>query len=108
MAGEDVSEETTQVLVVGLLVEDEVAAVVHVLHHLRRKVHAERLEGVLKGRGTKKSHFDLRFHDFVVFAFFGCCVETLPGEFPAHEIEQHIAERLQVISSTLLNTEVVA
>ena len=86
MTGEDVSKEAAQVFVVGLFVENEVTTVVHVVHHLGGKVHAERLEGVLEGRETKKSHFDFRFHNFVVFAFFRCGVETLPRKFPAHEV----------------------
>lgn len=91
MAGENAAEEAAQEFVVGLLVEDQIATVVHVLHHLAGKIHAERLEGVLEGREGEKYDLDFGLHDLVVFALLRGGVQTLPGKLPAHEVEQHVA-----------------
>ena len=103
------AEQTAQIAVVRLLVEAQAAAVVHVLQQLLWLSRAERRERVLERKEkARESYFDLALHNPVVFLLLGSRVQPLPGKLPAHKIEEHVAQGLQVVAAALLDSQMVA
>ncbi|KAI3487940.1 hypothetical protein L1887_48023 [Cichorium endivia] len=96
LADEEVAEELTEVRVVGLVVEAERTAAVEIDGHLRGEAAAEELGG--------GGH--LLLHDAVVLLLLGGGLETLPRERAAEEVHEDVAQRLEVVTSRLLDTEV--
>lgn len=91
-AVEEVLEELAEVADVGLLLELEAPAVVHV---------DRELFGVALGQGFDRGR-ELLVADLFVFLLLCLRGETLPGETAAAEVHQHKAQRLEVVSSRLL------
>lgn len=91
-----VSEEFSQVRVVGLVVEAKGAAAVEVDCHLRGESTAEELGWC--------GH--LLLHDAVVLLLLGGRLESLPRQRSTQEVHENVAEGLEVISSRLLDTQV--
>ena len=95
---EEVAEELLEVAVVGLVLEAERAVVVEVGGELGGEALAECLDG---GR-------HLLLGDAVVLLLLGLGLETLPGEGAAEEVEEDVADGLEVIAAALLDTKVSA
>mmetsp|Transcript_10209 Transcript_10209/g.27873 ORF Transcript_10209/g.27873 Transcript_10209/m.27873 type:complete len:271 (+) Transcript_10209:176-988(+) len=93
---EQIPEQLSQVGVVWLVVEPQTPRVLEVDDKLCRKPLAERL--------CWRRHLLLR--DFLVLLLFRRCLQTLPRQRPAQEVHQHVAQRLQVIPTGLLNPQV--
>ena len=80
--------------VVRLLFEFECTAVLHELTELRRVTAAQLLQRRL----------DLLFLDVVVLFILRSSWKTLPGQLTFDEVEEHVANCFQVISSRLFNS----
>lgn len=80
--------------IVGLLLEFKRAAVFHVLTELA---------GVAAAKFFKAG-LDLLLLDVVVLLVLRAARQTLPGELALDEVEEHMTDSLQVITTTLLNT----
>ena len=93
---EKISEELTQILVVGSVVEAERAAVAEVVGELDGKALAEVLD---VGGGFLLA-------DALVLLPLGLGLEALPGQRAAVEVHEHVAERLEVVAATLLHAHV--
>ena len=87
-------EETSQVVVIRLLLKHKIATVLEVLGELLGSAAAELLDCGL----------DLFFFDLVVLIVFVLASETLPGKRTLQEIQQDVANRLKIITSSLLNS----
>lgn len=48
----------------------------------------------------------LLLHDPVVLLLLGSSLESLPGQRAAQEVHEHVSERLEIITTSLLNTQV--
>lgn len=95
LPNEEVPEELSKVRVVGLVVESERPAVVKVDGELVGESSAEEL-----GRSRH-----LLFHDPVVLLLLGRRLESLPGKLTSEEVHEDVAERLEVVPSRLLDSE---
>ena len=93
---EHLPEQLAAVVVVGSLVELEVTAVAKQSPELGRQSFAE-----LSHRNVLLLQTDL-----VIFILLVCCLQTLPRQLSAEEVEEHICEALEVISATLLQSQV--
>ena len=82
-------EQIDNVLVVRVGCEGEASAIVHELLELGRLVQTELIDGNLL----------LLALDVIIFLVFRSSWESLPWEGSAKEVEQHVANSLQVISS---------
>lgn len=91
-----VPKQLAQVRVVGLVVEAQAAAVVEVGGEVDGKALAEHLDG--------RGH--LLLADLLVFLLLGGCLEPLPGQRAAQEVQQHVAKGLNVIPAALLDAQV--
>jgi hypothetical protein len=80
--------------VVGLLLELERSAILHVLSELRWVTAAELLQGGL----------DLLLLDIVVLFVLGATWESLPGQLALDEVEEHMSNGFQIVTSALLDT----
>ena len=92
LAAEQVAEELAQVGVVGLVVEAQGAGVVEVDGEFVGEAAAEDFGGC--------GH--LLLHDAVVFLLLGGCLQALPGERAAAEVEHYVAEGFHVVAAGLL------
>eukprot|EP00445_Apocalathium_hangoei_P061646 CAMPEP_0204094030 /NCGR_PEP_ID=MMETSP0360-20130528/190721_1 /ASSEMBLY_ACC=CAM_ASM_000342 /TAXON_ID=268821 /ORGANISM="Scrippsiella Hangoei, Strain SHTV-5" /LENGTH=312 /DNA_ID=CAMNT_0051043337 /DNA_START=633 /DNA_END=1567 /DNA_ORIENTATION=- len=96
LAEEQVLEQPAQVGVVGAVLEAQAAAVVQVRDELRREVLAQGLDGCRH----------LLLHDLLVLLRLRVRLEPLPGQAAAVEVHQHVPDSLQVVTPTLLDTQV--
>lgn len=95
-ANKEITEDLAEVGVVGLVVESEGSGVVEV-------------DGELVGKPTAQDlgwSGHLLLHDTVVLLLLGSSLETLPWKGATAEVEHNISERLHVITSRLLDTQV--
>ena len=88
-----VLKKATAKPVVGLLLELELSAVLHELLELVRVTAAELLERQL----------DLLLLDSCVLFILGSTWESLPGELALEEVQNHVPDTLQIVSSRLLD-----
>lgn len=95
-ADEQVTEDLAEVRVVGLIVEAKRAGVVEVDGELVGEATAENLGG--------SGH--LLLHDTVVLLLLSGSLQTLPGQRATAEVKHNIAQRLHVITTGLLDTQV--
>ena len=86
------AEEAQAVLVVGLLLELQSAAIDHVIIELLRHSLAEVLEPRL----------ELLVLDVLILFVLVPPREALPRQAAFHEVQEHVSDGLKVISSTLL------
>ena len=96
LAEEPPEELLAQVRVVGRLVEAQSATVVEVEGELLRVSLAQGLHG--------RRH--LLLADLLVLLLLGRRFQALPRQRAAHEVHDDVAERLEVVPSTLLDAEV--
>lgn len=96
LADKEITEDLAEVAVVGLVIETERSSVVEVDGELVGETAAKDLSG--------GGH--LLLHDAVVLLLLGSSLEALPGERATAEVEHDIAERLHVVTSRLLDTQV--
>ena len=95
-ADEEVAEDLAEVGVVWLVVEAETAGVVEVDGELVREAAAEDFGG--------GGH--LLLHDAVVLLLLGGCLETLPWQRAAAEVEHDVAKGLHIVTAGLLCRDV--
>ena len=93
---EENAEELTQVHVVGRLLEAQSATVVEIHGELGGEALAQDLDG--------RAH--LLLADLLVLLLLGGGLEALPGQRAAIEVHAHVAERLHVVASALLDAQV--
>jgi len=96
LANKEVTEDLTEVRVVGLVVKAQRAGVVQV-------------DGKFVGESTAQdlgggSH--LLLHDAVIFLLLGSSLQALPGERATAEVKHDVSQRFHVITARLLNTQV--
>ena len=89
-------EQTAQVVVVGLLFKLKVAAVLQVLHELFRNASRQ-----LLNRGLA-----LFVPNFIVLFVLVFSLEALPRQLAFQKVEQDVANRLEVITTSLLDADV--
>jgi hypothetical protein len=89
-------EQTQDVLVVGVLGELELATVVHEFAELLGMSLAELVD----------SNLELLLLDVVILLVLRAPRETLPGETPAQEVEEHVTDGLEVVAARLLVADV--
>lgn len=89
-------KKSDNITVVWVLGETQTAAVVHELFELFRLIFAELLD----------SNFLLLFLNVRVLFGLGSAWKSLPGQRTFQEVEQHVTNRFQVVSSRLLVTNV--
>ena len=97
-------EKSTQIAIVGNLIELQISAVLHVINELGRNSLAERLERRLHFRGATTTNSHLRTLYQLVFLLFRGGGKALPWETALQEVNQNISKRLQVITPTLLSS----
>mmetsp|Transcript_122964 Transcript_122964/g.226495 ORF Transcript_122964/g.226495 Transcript_122964/m.226495 type:complete len:229 (-) Transcript_122964:394-1080(-) len=95
LAQEEVFQQPAQVCIVRAILESQAAAVIEICDKLGWEMLAKHLYWC--------GH--LLLHDFLVFLFLAISFEPLPWQTPSIEVHQDIADSLQIITSTLLNTE---
>ena len=95
-ADEQVAEEFAQVGVVGLVVETQSASVVQEDTELVREAPTEEV--------SRGSH--LLLHDAIVFLLLRGSLEALPGERSTKEVHENVSQGLQIIATSLLDTQV--
>ena len=93
---EKVAKELSQILVVGSIVEAERATVAEIVAELDGEAFAELLDA--------GGH--LLLADAFVLLSLGLGLEALPGQRAAVEVHEDVAERLEVVASTLLHAHV--
>lgn len=96
LANEEVAEELAEVRVVGLVVEAKRTAVVEV-------------DGELVGESTAEDvggSGHLLLHDAVVLLLLGGSLQSLPRELATEEVHEDVTERLEVVTTGLLDTKV--
>jgi hypothetical protein len=96
LTDEEITEDLSQVRVVGLVVKAEGTSVVEVDGELVGESTAEDL-----GRGGH-----LLLHDSVVLLLLGSSLQTLPGKGSTAEVEHNVSKGLHVITARLLWEEV--
>ena len=89
-------EESQDEAVVGVSGKTESAAVLHEFLELAGLVHAEFVDGDLL----------LLTLDVIIFFIFRASGKSLPGERAAEEVQKHVANGLQIITTRLLVTNV--
>ena len=95
LTNEEITENLSEVRVIGLVVEAERPSVVQVHGELIGEPTAKNLGG--------SSH--LLFHDTVVLLLLGGSLQALPGERSTAEVEHDIAEGLHVVTARLFDTQ---
>jgi hypothetical protein len=95
LTNEEVSEDLTEVAVIGLVIEAEGSSIVQVDGKLVREATAKDL--------GRCGH--LLLHDAVVLLLLGSSLQTLPGKGATAEVEHDVAQRLHIVTSRLLNTQ---
>jgi hypothetical protein len=94
-SNEQISEQFSQVRVVGFVVESQRPAVVEVYRKLIGVTSAQDLGG--------SRH--LLLHDSVILLLLGGSLQSLPRQRTSKEVHEYVAEGFEVVSSRLLNTE---
>ena len=89
-------EESQDEAVVGVSGETESAAVLHEFLELAGLVHAEFVNG----------DFLLLTLDVIIFLILRASRKSLPGEGAAEEVQKHVANGLQIITTRLFVTNV--
>jgi len=93
---EEVAEDVSKVVVVGLVLETERTTDLKVCHKLLWEAFAK--------------HFDRRAHlsfaDLLILKLFSCRLQPLPRERAAEEVHDDVAERFKVVTTALLDAEV--
>jgi hypothetical protein len=92
---EEITKDLAEVGIVGLIVEAEGSGVVEIDGELVGEAAAEDFGG--------GGH--LLLHDTIVLLLLGSGLQTLPWEGASAEVEHDIAERLHVVTTGLLDTE---
>lgn len=92
LTNEQITEDLTQVAVVGLVIETQGAGVIQVDGELVGEAAAQNL-----GRGCH-----LLFHDTVILLLLGRSLQTLPRQRATAEVKHNVTKRLHVITSGLL------
>ena len=59
------------------------------------------------GEGDENDYLHLLLHDQLVLLLPRVRHDALPRQLPAEEVDQHVAQRLQVVAPTLLDAHVV-
>src|ERR1700730_8160123 len=95
LADEEISEELAKVRIVRLVIETESACVVEENAELIGEAAAEEISG--------SGH--LLFHDAVILLLLGSCLQALPGKRAAKEVHENVSERLQVVTTGLLDAQ---
>lgn len=95
LTNEEISEDLAEVAVIGLVIEAEGSGIVKIDGKLVRETTAKDL-----GRGGH-----LLLHDAIILLLLGSSLETLPGKGTTAEVEHDVAQRLHIVSSGLLNTQ---
>lgn len=85
-----------QIRIIWPLFKLQVATICDILVEFRGQATAESIYGRL--------HFF--FHDFLIFVLLVIHFQILPGQLPLQEIDQHIPQAFNIISSRLLNSDV--
>merc|ERR1719221_742402 len=96
LAEEQVLEKPAQVGVVWPVLEPQTPAVVEVCHELAREVLAQDL---YRGR-------HLLLHDLLILLLLRVGFQALPGQAPANEVHENVADCLQIIAPALLDSKV--
>ena len=81
---EELSEELSEVCVVGFLLELELLAVEQVLRKFARDASAQRID--------RDGQLLLQY--FFIFLFFSLCLDALPRERALQEVDKYVPERL--------------
>lgn len=95
LADEEITEDLSEVGVVGLVVETKGTSIVKVDGELVREATAENF--------SWGGH--LLLHDAVVLLLLGGSLQSLPWEGSAAEVEHNVSERLHIITTRLLDTQ---
>lgn len=95
-ADKEVPEQLAQVGIVGFVIETERADVVEVDGEFLVKAAAQRIGG--------GGHFLL--HDLVILFFLCAGADALPRQLTTAKVDENVAERLEIISTRLLNAQV--
>lgn len=95
LTDKEVTEDLSEVRVVGLIVEAEGASIVEI-------------DGELVGEAPAKhfgrsGHFLL--HDSVILLLFGGSLQALPWEGASAEVQHDVAKRFHIVTTRLLDTE---
>ena len=92
------AEQISQILIVGSFIEAKLATVVEVHVEGGREALAEVLQ----------THAQLGVQNSLVFFLLRLRTQTLPRKAATEEVQQHIAEGLEVVSPTLLDAEMIS
>mmetsp|Transcript_16937 Transcript_16937/g.33938 ORF Transcript_16937/g.33938 Transcript_16937/m.33938 type:complete len:319 (+) Transcript_16937:608-1564(+) len=95
LPNKEIAEKLSQVPIIRLIVETERAHVVQVSSELLRETFAQLLHG--------SAH--LLFRDLLIFLLLVRSAQALPRQATAVEVHEHISEGLQIITTTLLDTQ---
>ena len=57
--------------------------------------------------GEETAYFHLALKNLGVFLALGSRLKPLPGKLASQKVHQHISQRLQIISATLLDPQVI-
>ena len=93
---EEVTEELAEVRVVRLVIETQRTGVVQEDRELLRVATAKQVRG--------GGH--LLLHDPVVLLLLGSSLETLPGKRASQEVHENVGKRLEIITTSLFDTQV--
>ena len=93
---EEVTEELAEVGVVRLVIETQSTGVVQEDRELLRVATAKQVRG--------GGH--LLLHDPVVLLLLGSSLETLPGKRASQEVHENVGKRLEIITTSLFDTQV--
>ena len=96
LTNKEITEELAEVRIVRLVVEAKSTSVVEEDAKLVGESAAQKIR-----RGGH-----LLLHNAVVLLLLGGGFETLPGQGATQEVHQHVGERLKVIATSLLDTQV--
>lgn len=92
LTNEEITEDLSEVRVVGLVIEAEGTSVVEVYGELVREASAENF-----GWGGH-----LLLHDAVILLLLGSSLQALPWKGATTEVEHNVSERLHIITTGLL------
>jgi len=96
LTNKQVTEELAKVRVIRLVIEAKSTSVVQEDAEFAREATAKNIGGC--------SH--LLFHDSVILLLLGSGLESLPREGATQEVHEYVCERLEVVTTGLLNTQV--
>ena len=95
LANKEITEDLSQVAVVGLVVESERSSIVEINGKFVGESAAENL-----GRGRH-----LLLHDSVILLLLGGSLQALPRQGATAKVQHDIAERLHIVTSRLLHAQ---